>query len=56
MFFCKCLGVNLTTSTPLACQQAAEKFFYILKQIKLSRQHFVQYRYVLIFDRDKKKI
>lgn len=38
----KYLGVNSTT--PLACQQAAENFIYILKQIKLSRQNFVQYR------------
>ncbi|KAE9542889.1 hypothetical protein AGLY_002800 [Aphis glycines] len=31
-------------STLLACQQAAEKFLFILKQIKTSRQHFIQYR------------
>ncbi|XP_022177744.1 uncharacterized protein LOC111038816 isoform X1 [Myzus persicae] len=36
------IGVNF--STLLACQQAAEKFFFILKQIKQSRQHFIQYR------------
>ncbi|XP_015369952.1 PREDICTED: uncharacterized protein LOC107165997 isoform X1 [Diuraphis noxia] len=36
------IGVNI--STLLACQQAAEKFLFILKQIKRSRQHFSQYR------------
>ncbi|XP_008180441.1 uncharacterized protein LOC100165621 isoform X2 [Acyrthosiphon pisum] len=36
------IGVDF--STLLGCQQAAEKFLFILKQIKRSRQHFIQYR------------
>lgn len=35
------IGVNFST---LLCQQAAEKFLFILKQIKQSRQNFIQYR------------
>ncbi|XP_025405852.1 sec1 family domain-containing protein 2-like isoform X2 [Sipha flava] len=40
------IGVN--SITPLACQQAAENFIFILNQIKSSRQNFVQYRKLFV--------